>query len=86
MTIEQIEKFIVSNPENAGQTIKVSFKTRNTVEGVFIKTADYSELKKRNFWRIVTLKNVESYQGSKDLNLSRIFNGAEFVRLSPNGK
>jgi hypothetical protein len=86
MTIEQIEKFVGTNQENAGLPIKISFKVRNAVEGVFIKNADYFELKGKNFWRIVTLKNVESYKTSKDVNLSRIFNGAEFIKLSQGNK
>jgi len=31
------------------------------------------------------LKNFEDYKASKDVNLSRIFNGAEFTKLSPKG-
>ena len=89
MTAEQIEKFLgntANNSEPAGQPAKISFKTRNTVEGVFIKTPDYFELKGKNFWRIVTLKNIDSYRTSNDVNLSRIFNGSEFIKLSQVGK
>jgi hypothetical protein len=86
MTSEQIEKFFANNPDNGAQAIKISFKARNTVEGVFIRNADYVELKGKNFWRIVTLKNFESYRNSKDVNLTRIFNGAEFTKLSQGNK
>jgi hypothetical protein len=87
MTSEQIEKFFANNPDNnGGQTIKIFFKARNTVEGVFIRNADYVELKGKNFWRIVTLKNFETYRTSKDVNLTRIFNGAEFTKLSQGNK
>jgi hypothetical protein len=86
MTSEQIEKFFANNPDNSGQTIKIFFKARNTVEGVFIRNADYVELKGKNFWRIVTMKNFESYRNSKDVNLTRIFNGAEFTKLSQGSK
>ncbi|MDP4218492.1 MAG: short-chain dehydrogenase [Bacteroidota bacterium] len=86
MTSEQIEKFFANNPDNGGQAIKIFFKARNTVEGVFIRNADYVELKGKNFWRIVTLKNFESYRNSKDVNLTRIFNGAEFTKLSQGAK
>ena len=82
MTIEQIEKFIAGNKEDVKEPSKIFFKTRGTVEGVFIRTSDFVELKKKNFWRIVSSKNLSDYKESKDINLSRIFNGAEFTRLS----
>jgi hypothetical protein len=82
MTIEQIEKFIAGNKEDLKEPAKIFFKTRGTVEGIFIRTSDFVELKKKNFWRIVSSKNLQDYKESKDINLSRIFNGAEFTRLS----
>jgi hypothetical protein len=85
MTIEQIEKFMANNKEVAEEPAKIFFKTRSTVEGLFIKTADFHELKRKNFWRIVSSTNLENYKRSKDTNLSRIFNGAEFTRLSQKG-
>jgi hypothetical protein len=51
-------------------------------EGVFINASDYSELKKKNFWRIVAAHRKEEYRKSKDINLSRIFNGSEFTKLA----
>lgn len=78
MTIEQIERFIGTGPDCFS---KVILKAR-TVEGIFIKAPDFSELKKKNFWRIVSVNRIEEYQRSKDVNLSRIFNGQEFVKLS----
>ena len=85
MTVEQIERFFTINKETAEEPAKIFFKTRSTVEGLFIKTADYQELKRKNFWRIVSATNLESYKRSKDTNLSRIFNGAEFTKLSQKG-
>lgn len=81
MTIEQIERFMDAEPDGLS---RVFLKAR-TVEGIFIKAQDYSELKKKNFWRIVTAKKVEEYHQSKDLNLSRIFNGQEFTRIASGG-
>jgi hypothetical protein len=78
MTIDQIERFI--GAESNGFT-RVVLKTR-TVEGIFIKAPDFLELKKKNFWRIVTVNKMEEYGQSKDLNLSRIFNGQEFVKIA----
>ena len=82
MTSEQIEKFLTADVREEPEPAKIFFKTRNTVEGVFIRTPDFLELKRKNFWRIVSAKNLEDYKKSKDTNLSRIFNGAEFTRLS----
>jgi hypothetical protein len=79
MTIEQIERFIGAQ---SNSFTRIFLKAR-TVEGVFIKAPDFLELKKKNFWRIVTVSKLEEYGQSKDLNLSRIFNGQEFVKISP---
>jgi hypothetical protein len=81
MTNDQIEKFL-QNSYLDKTPVKISFKTRKPVVGIFIKTADYSELKSKNFWRIVGESNVESYLKSKDINLGRIFSGSEITRLS----
>ncbi len=80
MTSEQIERFL--EREDQAEPAKIFFKSRTTVEGVFIKTPDYVELKRKNFWRIVSVKHLDDYKKSKDTNLSRIFNGAEFTKLS----
>lgn len=85
MTIEQIEKFINGNSPGPQESVKIFFKTRGTVEGIFIQTPDYIELKRKNFWRIVSLKNMEDYKQSKNSGLSRIFNGSEFTKLSMKG-
>jgi hypothetical protein len=82
MTTQQIEHFLKSNPEDLKRSTKFYFKTRNTFEGVFIKAPDFLELKKKNFWRVVTAKNIEDYRQSNDVSLSRIFNGSEFTKLS----
>jgi len=52
------------------------------VEGFFIKAPDFLELKKKNFWRIVMASKMEEYMQSKDLNLSRIFNGQEIIKIA----
>ena len=78
MTIEQIERSLGTESDRFS---KVILKAR-TVEGFFIKAPDFLELKKKNFWRIVTASKMEDYTQSKDLNLSRIFNGQEFVKIA----
>ena len=81
MTNEQIEKFLSSDiKENS--LIRISFKTRNSVVGIFIKTPDFEELKSKNFWRIVSESNFERWKKSRDFNLCRMFNGAEFTKLA----
>ena len=80
MTNEQIEKF-VSQSHLDKFPVQISFKTRPSISGLFIKTADYAELKSKNLWRIVGGTNLEEYKKSKDINLARIFNGTEFTRL-----
>ena len=79
MTNEQIEKFFSKAKLNS--LIRVSFKTRDAIVGIFIQTPDYNELKSKNFWRIVSEANYEQWQQSNDYNLVRMFNGAEFTRL-----
>ena len=82
MTTEQIEYFLDTNRSNSNRPSLVFFKKRNTFEGIFIKAQDYTELKKKNFWRIVAASRIEEYRQSKDINLSRIFNGSEFTKLA----
>ncbi|HYJ38578.1 MAG TPA: short-chain dehydrogenase [Chitinophagaceae bacterium] len=80
MTSEQIEKFL--QPEFLDKTcIQISFKTRQGIKGIFIKLKDFSDLKSKNLWRIVSESKLEEYSRSKDANLARIFNGTEMTRL-----
>lgn len=81
MTNEMIQKFIETKTEK-NQKVNIHFKQRSTLKGLFIKHNDYEELKSKNFWRIVPLSRAEEWEKTRDLNLGRIFNGAEFVRLS----
>jgi hypothetical protein len=81
MTNEQIDRFLQQNHLDK-TPVKITFKTRKPVVGIFIKTADYSELKSKNFWRIVGELNIESYRKSKDMNLARIYSGSEITKLS----
>lgn len=81
MTIEQIDSFLQKN-EFDRNPVKVSFRTRNAFTGIFVKTADYDDLKSKNFWRIVNEANVKKYMHSKDASLARIFNGTEITKLA----
>ena len=81
MTSEQIEKFFASDI-NPDSVVRISFKTRNSVLGIFIQTPEFNDLKLKNFWRIVSQANFEQWQKTHDYNLCRIFNGAEFTKLA----
>ncbi len=81
MTNDVIDKFI-KNKSQKNAKVTIYFKQRATVKGVFIQTKDYEELKSKNFWRIVSELKVEEWEKTKDSSLARIYNGAEFTRLS----
>jgi hypothetical protein len=81
MTSEAIVKYIETK-NHTEKALNIHFKTRSTITGLFIKAVDYKELQEKNFWRVVSEPRIEEWKKSKDLNLARIFNGAEFTRLS----
>jgi hypothetical protein len=81
MSTDQIESFL--QKDHVGKTpVRISFKTRQSLIGIFVKTADYNELKSKNFWRIVWESNIDSFKKSNDTSLARIFNGMEITKLS----
>ena len=66
MTNDQIEKFL--EPEHiAKNVVRINFKTRNTILGIFINSADYQDLKSKNFWRISA--NCASWKYDKASNV-----------------
>ncbi|RXK58926.1 short-chain dehydrogenase [Lacibacter luteus] len=79
MTNDMIEKFIETRKS---KKVNIFFKQRSTVKGIFIHNNDYEELKNKNFWRIVSEAKIEEWSRTKDASLARIFNGAEFTKLS----
>lgn len=85
MLPEQIAKFVETEQLN-NPSVKVEFKKRNTIIGLFVKLKDYDELKSKNFWRLVTEPNLESWHKSQDINNAKMFNGSEFTRLSVSKK
>ena len=82
MTNDLIAKFIEAK-HLSHHTVKIDFKQRNSLKGLFVKTNDYDELKSKNFWRIVVEPHIDKWKDSKDINIAKIFNGAEITRLSP---
>ena len=82
MNIEDIEKFLKTKVNQENNYIKIDFRKRDSIYGLFIQDGDYSDLKSKNFWRIVTRTHFDEYQKSKNVNLAKIFNGSEFSRLT----
>jgi hypothetical protein len=81
MTKEEIQKFIKGNSVPDNKCLKITFRKRNPVYGVFVEYKDADELQAKNFWRVVTVTHLEEWQKSKDINLSRLFNGSDFTKL-----
>jgi hypothetical protein len=81
MINEMITKFL--EPDNlAKKQVKIEFKKRNTIVGIFVKSPDYEDLKAKNFWRIVSETHISEWKKTNDNKLSKIFSGSEFVRLT----
>jgi len=81
MNIDQIEKFL--EPANfSPQLIKVDFKSRNSIKGVFLKARDYDDLKNKNFWRIVSESNIDKWNKTQNINEAKIYHGSEITKLS----
>lgn len=64
------------------KVVRIQFKKREPIEGLFIVTKDYEEMKTKNFWRIVTAAKTSEWKNTNDLSVSRIFSGDEFAKLS----
>jgi len=82
MTVDQIETFLGKETIPDGKIIRFELKKRDPVRGLIVQGRDYNELKAKNFWRIVTQKNLASYKKTNDINLARIFAGSDFAKLS----
>jgi len=82
MTTELISKFLETEKIPATKSMKIDFKKRNTIYGYIIEGKDFEDLKSKNFWRIVFLSNMEEWQRTKNPELAKIYNGAEFNKLS----
>lgn len=81
MDIERIENYIKASIRN-NTAIKINFRGRLPVTGLFIHANDYNELKSKNFWRVVHASQLKDWQETKDINIARIFNGASFTSLT----
>lgn len=81
MTNDQIANFL-SQKSSGTSVVRINFKTRTAICGLFIKTNDYSELRDKNFWRIVGENKISEYRKTKDESLAKIFHGAEITKLT----
>ncbi|HEY0355169.1 MAG TPA: short-chain dehydrogenase [Flavisolibacter sp.] len=82
MNTDEIQKFLENKTKSSNDYVKIDFKKREPIYGLFVRDQDYDDLKSKNFWRIVTRKHFDEYSKSKNVNLAKIFNGAEFSKLS----
>ena len=83
MNIEEIQKFIKEKTREGNEYVKITFKKRDPVFALFAKNSpDFNELKAKNFWRMVSRANFDNYAKSKNIELTRIFSGSEFSKLT----
>lgn len=82
MSNDEIQNFFDKLKLKEDNEIKIMFKKRNTIHGIFVMGKDYADLKSKNFWRIVSSPQIEAFKKSGDMNLARIFSGSEFQKLA----
>lgn len=82
MNSEEIKNFLESKVTARNKYVKIEFNKRDALYGIFITGNDYKDLSSKNFWRIVTSKYFNEYRMSNNNDLAKIFNGAEFSKLS----
>jgi len=79
MTNDQIAQFLISL--NQSKIIDIKFKKRPPIRGIFVNMNDFEHLKSKNLWRIITEDHIDSWNRTKNMGLSRIFNGSDFTKL-----
>lgn len=82
MKSEDVEQFFSRKAALNKDYVKITFKNREPIYGLFLKDADYTDLKAKNFWRIVPQSSLEAYKASKNNNLARLFSGEAFSKLA----
>ena len=82
MSNEQIQNFFDKRDLTKEKEIKIVFKKRDTLHGIFVIGKDFADLKAKNFWRVVTSPQVEAWKKSGDISLARIFSGDAFQKLA----
>ncbi len=79
MTNEQIENFLT--PETFTKVVNINFRTRNSIQGMFLNANDFEDLKSKNLWRVITQSRMEEWNRTKNNALSRIYSGSDFTKL-----
>ena len=82
MQAEDIEKFLDKKEKQDHNYVKISFKQRDPIYGIFIRDADYTYLKAKNFWRIIPQSQLDTFRQTGNTQLAKIFNGSDFSRLT----
>ncbi|RYY41456.1 MAG: short-chain dehydrogenase [Chitinophagaceae bacterium] len=83
MQIEDIQKFLDNKAVAANDSVQISFRKRATITGIFVRGhRDYTEMKSKNFWRIVPESQFVAWEATGDVQLAKLFLGTEFSRLS----
>lgn len=83
MNTEEIEKFLDAKLAGKEDYVKIMFKKRDSIYGLFVRGhKDYTDLKSKNFWRIVPRSQFDAYSKSRNVDLAKIFSGSEFTRLA----
>jgi hypothetical protein len=83
MNTEDIQKFLDNKTFIGNECVKITFRKREAVYGLFVKDhGDYLDLKTKNFWRIVPQSQFDAYHQQKNVSLAKIFNGSDFTRLT----
>lgn len=81
MTNLLIGNFIESD-KRKNKVVRIQFKKRDAINGLFVVGTDYEEMKEKNFWRIVTASREQEWNNTQSLSCSRLFSGDEFTRLT----
>jgi len=51
MNTQDVERFLSRQKNSQGQSVKIDFKKRQAIYGLFVEGKDYNDLKAKNFWR-----------------------------------
>jgi len=73
MNIEEIQKFLDTKTSSStkNEYVKISFKKREAICGLFVRDhRDYTDLKSKNFWRIVPESQFANYDRTRDVSLA----------------
>jgi len=81
MNNSQIENF-VTDKKRKNKVVRIHFKHRPAINGMFVFVNDYTEMKEKNFWRVVSEQSAQEWSRKKDNSNSRLFSGSEFTKLA----